>query len=72
MKDLRWGNGERAKAGARAAGSVDKAVRAARVIGWRVSHDRSKAATAAREARLRELMGLPAARSLLDGEGEAT
>jgi hypothetical protein len=71
MKTLQWGKG-RATHKASAAGSLDKAGRISRQINWRLSHDRCKAATAAREAHLRELMGLPAQRSTMsarDGEG---
>ena len=48
MKNLQWGRG-RAKHKASVAGSLDKAGRVARAINWRVQHERSKAATAARE-----------------------
>jgi hypothetical protein len=73
MKNLHWGNRDCAKSQrARAAGSLSKAGRAARAIGWQVKCERSQASAAAREAHLRSLMGLPAQRSAaldLDDEG---
>jgi hypothetical protein len=69
MNDLHWGNRNSAKPKARSAGSLDKAGRVARKINWRIAYERSQAATAAREAHLRSLMGLPAARSLIDDGG---
>jgi hypothetical protein len=69
MKNLHWGSRNSAKPGDRAAGSLDKAGRVARKINWRIAYERSQAATAAREAHLRVLMGLPAQRTAVDDEG---
>jgi hypothetical protein len=69
MKNLHWGNHARAKPEIRAAGSLDKAGRITRALHQRVKYERSLASSAAREAHLRSLMGLAAARSsLLDKE----
>jgi hypothetical protein len=72
MKSLQWGKGNNTRREARASDSLDKAGRTARAIHQRVKYERSLASTAAREARLRALMGLPAGRepALLDNEGE--
>jgi hypothetical protein len=43
-----------------AAARPPRAIRVAKQINWRVCVDRSQAGTAAREAHLRSLMGLPA------------
>jgi hypothetical protein len=48
--------------------SLDEAVHAARAINRRVRRERGLASSAAREAHLRSLMGLPAVRSLSDDE----
>jgi hypothetical protein len=63
------GNSSSRYAGVRDATSLDEAVRVARQINWRVRHERSLAATAAREAHLRAVMGLPAQRTVDDDEG---
>jgi hypothetical protein len=57
-------------AGVRDATALDEAVRVARTIHQRVRYERSLASSAARDAYLRSLMGLPAVRSsLFDDEG---
>jgi hypothetical protein len=63
----------RANCNSRAAGisdatSLEEAVRVAKRINWRVKYERSLASTAAREAHLRSLMGLPAIRDREDVE----
>jgi len=63
------GNSSSRYAGVRDATSLDEAVRVARQINWRVRHERSLASTAARDAHLRGLMGLPATPSPPDREG---
>jgi hypothetical protein len=64
-----WGKG-RTTPNAGATGQPARAGRVARQINWRVSVDRSRAATAKREAYLRGLLALPSARStLFDDEG---
>jgi hypothetical protein len=55
-------------AGVRDATSLEETVRAVRTINWRVKHERSLASTAAREAHLRSLMGLPATPTLRNRE----
>jgi hypothetical protein len=69
MKNLHWGNRDSAKPEARAAGSLDKTGRTTRAIHQRVKYERSLASTAAREAHLRAIMGLPAVRIEDHGEG---
>jgi hypothetical protein len=68
MKNLHWGNGHTTPK-ANTIQPPDEAVRVARTINWRVRHERSLTSTAAREAHLRSLMGLPAQRSAFDDEG---
>jgi hypothetical protein len=72
MKTRNWrsrGNSSSRYAGVRDATSLDEAVRVARQINWRVRHEHSLASTAAREAYLRAVMGLPAQRTVDDDEG---
>jgi hypothetical protein len=69
MKNITWGKG-RTTPNAGTAGRPNKGGRVTRHINWQVHYDRSKAASAAREKHLRNLMGLPSARStLFDDEG---
>jgi hypothetical protein len=63
MKNLTWGKG-RATPNAGAAGRPTRAGRVTRHINWQVHYDRSKAATATREAHLRSLLGLAATPTL--------
>jgi hypothetical protein len=72
MKTRNWrsrGNSSSRYAGVRDATSLDEEVRVARQINWRVKYERSLASTAAREAHLRAIMGLPAVRIEDHGEG---
>jgi hypothetical protein len=62
--------GGRAMAGFRDTHSLEDAVRGVKKINARVRLDRKKAADAAREAHLRELIGLPRLPSRDDGAGE--
>jgi hypothetical protein len=73
MKTRNWrsrGNSSSRYAGVRDATSLDEAVCVARQINRRVNYERSLASTAAREAHLRSLMGLPAAPTATDQVAE--
>jgi hypothetical protein len=59
MKNLQWGKG-RNTSNISSIRPPNKAKRVARTINWQLCVDRSHADAAAREVRLRSLMGLPA------------
>jgi hypothetical protein len=68
MTKRSWRNTRNSRGGFTAfrdASSLDEAVRVSKKISWRVRYERHLASTAAREAHLRSLMGLPAVRSAL-------
>jgi hypothetical protein len=72
MKSRRFRSSSTSRyAGVRNALTVEEAVQAAKAINRRVRREWSIASSAAREAHLRSLMGLPAARSLIDDRHEA-
>jgi hypothetical protein len=58
-------------AGVRQAVTIEEAIGGVKSINKRVRRERAIASSAAREAHLRLLMGLPAVRSLIDDRHEA-